>query len=372
MIQLQNQNFDSNNPNHNISGKKLVTIVSIVIVIIVVAILSKKSYASILSNTNTASFFTDPSYNILEGDSNHPVNSEHSLIPDTIGLKKGIRKFHFYEKENGDQVHYKAKLKDGKITELYVDDKKIPKDELGKYESKIQDKLNEYESVLNDYKRNKDEYKKLAKEYSGKRKDLCDKLKELNAERFDFNFDFDFNGHFAFEKPDLSELHESMRELRRELRDSFADRSIVILPIHIPEIKIPQIHIPPVYFDEDEWDNWNDELKENMEELKEGMKNNNFRMKEFKEDMKEFRGKMKEFGLEIKKFGNFIKEMKNELVSDGIINSGDEIDKLLLSEDKMEVNGKSVFTELHKKYKDMYEKHTGKKIEGKNKIRINE
>lgn len=371
MTQLQNQNFDSNNPNHNVSGKKLAAIISVVLVIIALAILSKKSYASISSNTNTASFFTNTFHNIHEGDYNHAINSEYGLTPDTIGFKKGIRKFHFYEKENGDRIHYKAKLKDGKLIELYVDDKKVPKNELGKYESKIQEKLNEYESVLNDYKRNKDEYKKLAKEYSGKMKDLSDKLRGLNAEQFDFNFDFDFNRHCDFEKPDLSELHESMRELRRELKDSFADRSIVIPPIHIPQIKIPQIHIPPVYFDEDEWDNWNDDLKENMEELKEEMKNNKFSLKEFKEGMKEFRGKMKEFSLEMKKFGNFIKEMKDELISDGIINSVDEIDELLLSEDKMEINGKSVSTELHKKYKDMYEKHTGKKIEGKNKIRIN-
>ena len=74
----------------------------------------------------------------------------------------------------------------------------------------------------------------------------------------------------------------------------------------------------------------------------------------------------------MKKFGNFMKAAKDEMVKDGLIDSDDDdIDEFYLSENKMSVNDKTVSSELHKKYLDMYEKYTGKKLEGKHKISIN-
>ncbi len=371
-----NHNLKSNNRNNYISRTKITAIISIILLITVVSILSETSYASISGTINQSSIFTNPFSNISEINNANSFNNNFELIPDTTRLKGGVKKFHFYEKENGERIHYKAKLKDGILTSLYIDGEKVPDNELSKYESRIQKKLYEHETVTREYKKSKEEYKKFAEEYSGKMKDLRERLRDLRSDRFDFDFDFDFDRHVEIDiqKPDLSELRESMRELRRELKDSFADRSIIIPPIHIPEIHIPPIHVPPVppvHFNDEDWDKWADEFKENMKDFKEKMKENRWHMEEFKENMNEFRGKMKELGAEMKKFGNFVKDIKNELIDDGIISSGDDIDELLLSENKMEVNGKSVSSDLHKKYKDMYEKHTGKKIEGNNKIRIN-
>jgi len=166
-----------------------------------------------------------------------------------------------------------------------------------------------------------------------------------------------------------------MKELEHALRDEFANRHITIPPIHIPRINIPPIHIPPVppvHIDKDEWNEWGENFEEEMEVFKDKMKDHKWDMEKFNENMKDFGKNMKKFGAEMKKFGNFIKDMKDELIQDGIIELGDEIDELVLSEDKMEVNGKTVSTELHKKYLNMYEKSTGKKIEGNNKIRIND
>lgn len=367
MNQQSNHGLKNDNRNNYVSRTKIAVIISIILLITVVSILSETSYASISGTVNQASIFTNPFSNISEINNANSFTNNFELTTDTTGLKKGVKKFHFYEKKNGERIHYKAKLKEGKLTTLYIDGEIVPDNELSKYESKIQKKLDEYESVAKEYKKSKDEYKKLAEEYSGKMKDLRDKLRDLHSDRFDFEFDFDRDFDIHISKPDLSELRESIRELKSELKDSFADRSFVIPPINIPRIHIPPIHVPPVppiCFDEDEWENWNDELKENMEELKEEMKKNKF-------NMKELHVTMKEFGAEMKKFGRFFKEMKVELIKDGIINNGDDINELLLSENKMEVNGKSVSSGLHKKYKDMYEKHTGKKIEGNKKIRIN-
>lgn len=362
------ENFANNYHNQNkiSNGTKLTSIILFVLLIAVVSIFSKKSYASETDKTINASLLNG-SFNLLSENSNDMMMSEiNESVQDTTGLLKGTRKLNFYEDENGNLVHYKAKILDGKLTDLYINGEKVPADELLKYENKIQKKIDEYESALQEYRNNKKEYKMLTKEYAGKMKEQQEKLREFRNDQFDFDFDFDFD----IQKPDLTELREAMRELRHELKDSFADRSIVIPPVHIPRINIPPIHVPPVNFDKNELDKWNDELNENLEELKEEMKNNKLNMREFNENMKEFRGKMKEFGLEMKKFGSFVKEMKRELIEDGIINSGDDIDELLLSEDKMEVNDKTVSADLHKKYKNMYEKHTGKKIDGKNKIRI--
>lgn len=367
MNQQFNQYLNSDNRNKHINRTKLAAIIAIILLITVVSILSETSYASISGTVNQASIFTNPFSNISESNNANSFNNNFELTTDTTGLKKGVKKFHFYEKENGERIHYKAKLKDGKLTALYIDGEKVPDNELSKYESKLQKKIDEYETVTKEYKKSKDEYKKFADEYSGKMKDLCEKLRDLRSDRFDFDFNFDRDFDIHISKPDLSELRESMIELRRELKESFANRSIVIPPIHIPEIDIPPIHIPPVppaRFNGEDWDKCSDEFKENMKEF-------NSKMKDHKWDMEEFNESMKGFSEKMKKFGSFVKEMKNELINDGIINSGDDIDELLLSEDKMEVNGKTVSEDLHAKYKDMYEKHTGKKIEGKNKIRIN-
>ncbi len=372
MSQAQNHDFNSNSRNNYINGKKLTAIISVTLIIAVVAILSEKSYASISGTTNHAAFFVNPFNNILERDCEKPFYNDQELTPDTTGLKKGIKKFHFYEKENGDRVHYKAKLKDGKLTDLYVDGEKVPENELDKYEAKVQAKIDEYEDTMMDYKKDKDEYKKFTKEYSAKMKEYRDKMKNFRREHYD-GWDFDFDSHFDFDipEPDLSELREAMKELRRELKENLADGSFP--PIHIPRINIPPIHIhpvPPVHIDKEEWREWSENFEDQMEEFKDKMKDHKWDMEKFNENMKDFGKNMKKFGVEMKKFGNFVKEMKDELIDDGIIDSGDEIDELVLSEDKMEVNGKAVSTELHKKYLNLYEKHTGKKIDGDNKIRI--
>jgi len=114
------------------------------------------------------------------------------------------------------------------------------------------------------------------------------------------------------------------------------------------------------------------DFKIEMEKFKVDLKKQNWNMDEFKENMKVFSEDMKKFGAEMKKFGEFVKEMKSALITDGIIDDEDEIDDLLLSELKMEVNGKAISENLHKKYLGLYEKYSGKKLTGDKKIKIND
>ena len=59
----------------------------------------------------------------------------------------------------------------------------------------------------------------------------------------------------------------------------------------------------------------------------------------------------------------FIDTLKEELVSDGLIDSKDDEIHLELNKSEMLINGKPVPDELYKKYKDMYEEHLGRSLD---------
>ncbi|MEW6195404.1 MAG: M56 family metallopeptidase [Bacteroidota bacterium] len=349
-------------------GIKFAAFSLVIAAIAVVAIYSPSSYASKNKNVTKVGLANPFTY-LNEGFTNLDNNSPS--LADTTSFKKGKRTLKFYEGEGENRKKYKAKINDGKLEELYVDGDKIPKNELNKYEDKVQNRVDEYDSLLKEYRDKRKEYKELLKDYSEKLKDYKDKLRDYRAESHSWDNDFDFDFDFDIPAPDMSELHEAMRELHEELGDEFADRSFhvpPVPPIHIPPIHIPPINIPPIppiLFNDEEWDEWQDEFKANMEEFRENMK-------EHKWDMDGFKDNMKNFGEEMRKFGDFMREAKDELVKDGIVKDGDDIDQFYLSEKKMEVNGEKLSHELHKKYLEMHEKITGKKLEGKHKIIIND
>lgn len=362
-------------------GIKFTAFAVLALIIAVVSLYSTNTYGSDPVKINEASF-TNPfsSLNRFFA-SNENKSAVSETLRDTTSIRKGKRTFRFSEEKDGNIIRYKAKLNNGKLEELFIDGEKIPDNELGKYENKINNKIDDYESVMADYRKNRANYKKLIDEYAEKMKDYREKLKGYG----------NFHKHWRddsedFEKPDLSELREAMRELRHELKDKFANHSFSVPPIQIPEIdipeiEIPEIHVPPIHvppvppipkFDEEKWSEWQHEFQNNMKEFQQQMKEHNFNMGDFKANMGSFGRKMKIFGAEMKKFGEFMRDAKDEMIADKLIESGDDIDSFILSEDKMEVNGISVSPELRNKYLDMYEKHTGKKLEGDNKIVIND
>lgn len=368
-------------------GIKFAAFALLVLIIAVASLYSTKSYGSNPEPVNEASFVNPFSPLINElSISGSSVENTTPPIQDTINLKKGKHTFRFYEGEDENRIRYKAKLNDGKIEDLYIDGEKIPAKEFDKYENKVNKKIDEYEELMSGYRKDKEKYRKTYKEYSEKMKDYRKKLRDYRNEYRHWD---DEN----FSEPDLSELREAMRTLRRELRDNFADHSFVVPPIppvpapeinipeidvpdvhippinipeidiDVPEINIPPINIPPIHIDPEYFDY--DEFYENMDEYKHNMKKYKWNMDEFKENMKEF-------GKEMKKFGRFMEEAKDEMIKDGLINSEDDIDSFTLSENKMVVNGQKASPELHKKYLELYEKHTGKKLEGDKKIVIND
>jgi hypothetical protein len=67
---------------------------------------------------------------------------------------------------------------------------------------------------------------------------------------------------------------------------------------------------------------------------------------------------------------NLVPTLREELSKDGILKDSDDKLNFSLSQDELEVNGKQLSEDLHKKYLKIYKQSTGNKLEGKFKIVI--
>ncbi len=112
-------------------------------------------------------------------------------------------------------------------------------------------------------------------------------------------------------------------------------------------------------------------------ELKEHKFSFDFDMDSFKEEMKDLREELKDLKIDLKdldieldKLDGFMEDLREELESDGLIdNKKDDFD-LNLNKDEMLINGEPVPDDLFNKYKDMYEEHFDKKLDGDHNIII--
>jgi chromosome segregation ATPase len=168
------------------------------------------------------------------------------------------------------------------------------------------------------------------------------KAKNFAADTFDIDIDMD-------------EFDEEMKELQKELGK-----------------------IKSYTFD---FDFDNEEFRMNMEELKKELKGGkysfHFDMDNFKEEMRELKEELKhldieldDLDIELKKLDGFMDDLREELQSDGLIDNKDDDFDLDLGNDEMLINGEPVPDELFKKYKDLYEEHFGKKLNGDYKLKI--
>jgi bla regulator protein blaR1 len=355
-------------------GIKFALFTVLILCIAIASLYSTNTYGSESKNANTASFvnpFT-PIDNLFL-----PGNIENERTPaalrDTTNFRKGKRTFRFNENNGDNKTSYKAKLNNGKLEKLYIDEEEIPQNELSKYENKVNTQIDNYESILKDYQKKKDEYKKLSEQYVDELKEYREKLRNYSNRHL----------YLGEEFADLSEVRKAMRELRNELRESFENNPIEIPPVppinipeinlpdlNIPEIHIPPINIPPIHINAEDCYGWQDGLNESMEEFNEQMKENKWQLNNFSDSMKVFGNKMSVLGKEMEKFGKFFKAAKREMIEDELIDSRSDLEDFELSNDKMSVNGKNVSPELRKKYLAMYEEYTGKKIDGENKVSI--
>jgi len=376
-------------------GVKFAAFAVLLLVMTAVSIYSSSSAKNNPNGITTASFI-------------NPVG-DINPVPDTTSLKKGNRTVNFYDDVNGEEKKFNAKLNNGKLEELYIDGEKVSEKDLNKYENKITDRLNEYDSAMDEFHSSMNKYKHEMKQFREKMK----KFKGSYSYKNDFDFDFDFDippmPPIAF---DTTEWKDIMKDVQKNLRENFAMHSFKIPPIHIPKIDIPSITIPPIDLDSlnvklDNYKFDNEAFKESMKEWKEKMKDFKFDKEALKESTKEWEDKMKDFKFDIEKFSEemkksgpnseafkksmkelnanmgklkekmkvlkeFINDTKDELVKDNLLNEGDDLDDFILSKDEMKVDGNKVSPELHKKYLELYKKHFGKELKGDEKFKIND
>ena len=173
-----------------------------------------------------------------------------------------------------------------------------------------------------------------------------EKLKEELEVLKDMKFHFDF---------DNEEFKAQMEELKKELS----------------ELDFEKLHFE---FDDAEFRKSMEELKKDLKEQKYSF---HFDMDNFKEEMRELKEELKHLDIELddlhiemKKLDGFMDDLREELESDGLIDNKDDDFDLELNKNEMLINGKPVPDELFKKYKDMYEAHFGKKLDGDHNIII--
>ncbi len=387
---INRMNSNSKNTSY---GAKFATFAVMLVLFAAASIYSTSSGREKTLNVVTASFVNP--FNVLNEDTDlksQPGNI--TPIPDTSSIKKGKRTLKF----DDDDKRYKAKLNNGKLEELYIDGDKVDQKDLQKYEGKVTERVDEYDSAMNEFHGN-------MKEFKEKMKTLKDKMKKFRGSN---NYYYGFDNESVFPpNTDSADWKEMMKNIQHGIKENFANHSFHIPPvppIHIPPVHIPPIHIPPINIPKIDWDStwncdsfnkeefkesmkeWGKNFKKEMEHFKIDMKNFNVNMDEFKEEMKkngpnsesfkksmeDLKKKMGKLNEELRPLKEFINEMKEELVKDNLIKDEDDIDNLTLSQNEMIVNDKKAPEDLHKKYLELYKKHFGKELKGDKKFRLND
>jgi chromosome segregation ATPase len=181
----------------------------------------------------------------------------------------------------------------------------------------------------------------------------------------------------------MDEFEQEMKELKKELGKlkSFKfefdfDNEEFRTEMEALKNELSQSDLNKLQFEFD-----NEKFRESMEELKKDVKEQkisfDFDMDKFKEEMEGLREELKDLNIDLKdldielhKLDGFMDNLREELESDGLIDNKDDDFDLDLSKDKMIINGEPVSEELFKKYKEMYEEHFGKKLDGDHNLLI--
>lgn len=374
-------------------GGRFAAFMLVFAIVAAVLVFSSKPASSNAAGINKASIID---FYGLTGNDN--VLSASEVSPDTTSIKKGKHTFKFSEDVNGEEKRFKAKLNNGKLEELYIDGDKVDAKDFDKYESKISNRLNKYDSGMKEYREGMTKFKEEMKAHKHKLSELRQKLGKLDrrhGEDFDFDYDFDFPNNISIPEFDSTQMHKIMAEVKANLKEHFAHHSIKVSPMHIPPIHIaPVPPIPPIHIDGDDGDcdyefdkeefkesmkEWKKEFEAGMKEFSKEMKHfdskklaeeikNSVNSKEFKKSMEDLKVSMSKLKADMKILKEYLNDVKDELVNDKLVSDEDDLDKLYISKTEMKVNGKVVSPELHKKYLQIYKKHYGKDLDDDQKI----
>lgn len=257
--------------------------------------------------------------------------TEKSLTANT-DTASNMKKYHFTTWENGKKIHWKAVLKKGEVTSLYRNGEQVPADEISKYKSMVNDKIENSDIYLSSFDFEMPDIDIHFDEHQFNQQ--MDKLKEQlrNMKSFKFNYKFD-----------REQFEKNMQMMRENLKGC-------------------------EFFNKEEFQKMMDNINKNLEKsleninvnidmdaINRSLKNVKIHMKDLKIDMSHLKEKMKELK-------GFLKDLKSELIKDGYLDKNTDDFDLDFTKDKIEVNGKRLPDNLLEKYKKIYKEHFGKEI----------
>ncbi|RJP60662.1 MAG: hypothetical protein C4543_04910 [Ignavibacteriales bacterium] len=306
------------------------------------------------STTNGESYYQDRSNIVYEEDN----NGDHRYI-NTDRLDEENQTYIFYKRFRGEKSKWEATIDNGKLVDLYKDGDRVPTDEYFKYEDMI---LDEVDGITW-------ELEKVHKDLASLKKDLKDIKIDLGE---NFAEDMKRIAEDIKIEFDSEEFKEQMKQLKEELK--YLEKED--FPFNKEEFKreMSQLRdeLSDMKFDIDfKWDS--EEFKREMKDLSRELVNIKVdidfsgleeSMRELRENMKDLDIDMTELKAEMKILKEFTSELKDELVSDGVIDSPGKLRRLEFEDDALYVNGKQVPDHLYKKYKEIYKEYYGEYPDG--------
>ncbi|MDR3627311.1 MAG: hypothetical protein P4L45_10785 [Ignavibacteriaceae bacterium] len=286
--------------------------------------------------------------------------------------------FKFHKEKEGKDNYWKVVFKDGKISELYKNDKKIPDENIEDYSDMVDEEIDGVRNYCHDSGENSIKFNFNINNYDSTLSDLGECWGDMNFDSCDSAFDSErFHKNMDSLKNDLRKLdkmkftfhfdttafNKSMKELKKSLKKLKFNSPMFLYKNGVPGCGMEAFKEGMKDFDKEMQHNriFNEGFKIDMSQFKDNMKN-------FQENMKNFGLNMKGLNKNMKKLNGFLKDLRHELVIDNLIKEGSEDFSMRFNSGEMIINGKKVPDDLLMKYKSIYKKHYGKDIDDEFKI----
>jgi bla regulator protein blaR1 len=261
--------------------------------------------ASVLKNVNTGA--SDAQMNkagILLPSSLFIGDKELSdVVIDTTKASHGKRSFSYFQKEDGKMKRYKAKMKDGELTDLFIDGDKVPQEKLNSYKQDVEEAYKKIE--LEGYYFGRGDKFRFEGDLFGS-KFLDDSMKEFSKNMAQWGEQF---GKEMSEQFNSKEFRESMKRLEKELKaNTFKWKEFADSAEYRKSMKELQKELRE---NSAKWkESYNsEESKKLREKLRKELKENSARWKEYS-NSGEYKKSMEKLKKEIEKIKEEMKEKK--------------------------------------------------------------
>lgn len=300
---------------------------------------------------------------------------EQSNMPNQSSFS-GDKSFSFKDKGS----RWRVDFDDNEISALYQDGVRIPDKEIDQHKEMIYEKLDGLKSDYNDFNGKVHRFHFDMDRFGDDMKKFKNDFDKDKFMHFKLEFDKD-----EFEK-NMENLEESLKDLKDKKIELYFDSEDFKENMKDLEENLKDLPVPPNPPDVDvdidirmDMDAFNDGMKKYKESFKNfdiKIDSSDFDMSELRNGMKELKKNMRGLKIEMhglksemKKLNAFLDDLKSELVNDGYLKSTDQEFNLEMDKDYTKIDGVSVKSEDHNRYKELYKKHFEKEIDGKIKIK---